>query len=411
MSRFKAVPFIRSVLLGALCLAGSGAIAQQPAAPSAAPATAGAEGVAAQSLKSVGSFDNLPVGIAVSKDGRTFLAFSRAIDPKNPYSVAELKDGKPQLYPPGLKQDEGSPAPDRLLAVQALTVDARNRLWILDSGKVGTNAILPGTPKLLAVDLGTNKVVRTVTFPSAIAGATAFLNDVVVDLSRGKEGMAFLTDASGEGPNGLVVVDLATGHATRRLNDHPSTKSDPDRVLNIHGQPLVQKQGPAIGEPVRLGSDGIALSADGRWVYYSPLTSHHLYRVSADALGDMKRGDADVVATVEDLGDKGFASDGLLGDAQGRIYLTDLENDAIHRRTPDGKTELVVKSPQLRWPDSMALEPDGTLVFTVTQIDLSPRFQGKDARVKPFQVYEVKTDSKPLMRGGTPPAQGRTPRH
>lgn len=400
----------RAVLLGALCLVSSGASAWQAApAPPVKPA-ASAEGMSAQSLKPVGTFDNLPVGIAVSKDGRTFLAFSRSIDDKNPYSVAELKDGKPQLYPPGLKQDNGSPAPDRLLAVQALTVDARNRLWILDTGKVGTNAILPGSPKLLAVDLATNQVVRTVTFPAAIAGPSAFLNDVVVDLTRGKEGTAFLTDASAEGPNGLVVVDLATGRATRRLNDHPSTKGDKNLVLKVRGQPVIAKQGSGIGEPVRLGSDGIALSADGQWVYYSPLTSHHLYRVRADALADVQRGDADVAKTVEDLGDRGFASDGLLGDAEGRVYLTDLENDAIHRRTPDGKMELVVKSPALRWPDSMALKPDGTLVFTVTQIDLSPRFQGRDARVRPFVVYEVKTDSKPLMRGGTPPAQGRTPR-
>lgn len=409
MTRIKSSFSMRTALLGALCLAAPGAMARQPAAP-AEQATAGAEGVSAQSLKPVASFDNLPVGIAVSKDGRTFLAFSRSIDDKNPLSVAELKDGKPRLYPPGFKQDAGAPAPDRLLAVQALTVDARNRLWILDTGKVGVNAIQPGSPKLLAVDLATNKVVRTVTFPAAIAGPTAFLNDVVVDLTRGKEGMAFLTDASAEGPNGLVVVDLASGRATRRLNDHASTKADPNLVLNVHGQPLIQKKGPGLGEPLKLGSDGLALSADGKWVYYSPLTSHHLFRVSADALADATRADGDVAKTVEDLGDKGFAADGMLGDVQGRIYITDLENDAIHRRTEDGKLELVVKSPDLRWPDSLALGPDGTLVFTVTQIDLSPRFQGKDARKKPFVVYEVKTDSKPLLRGGTPPAQGRAPR-
>jgi len=65
--------------------------------------------------------------------------------------------------------------------------------------------------------------------------------------------------------------------------------------------------------------------------------------LSAAALSDFARSDADVAATVEDMGDKGFAADGLWGDAQNR----------------------------LRWPDSLALKPDGTLVFTVTQIDRS----------------------------------------
>lgn len=402
MLRLRTPALLRGALLGALGLATVSLAAQPPS-----PSQSQAQGSAAQSLKPVASFDNLPVGVAISKDGRTFLAFSRAIDDKNPYSVAELKNGKPELFPPGFKQDAGAPAPDRLLAVQALTVDARNRLWILDSGKVGTHNIQPGSAKLVAYDLGAGKVVKTIAFPAEVAGPTSFLNDVRVDLSRGQDGVAFLTDASGEGPNGLVVVDLASGKAVRRLNAHPSTQPDKSLVLNIHGQPQIQKQGPAAGQPLRLGSDGIALSADGKWVYYSPLTSHHLYRVSADALADPARSDAQVAQAVEDLGDRGFASDGLLEDAQGRVYLTDLEGDAIQRRTPDGHMEVVVKAPELRWPDTMALKADGTLVFTVTQIDLSPRIQGKDARHKPFVLYEVKTDSKPVMRGGRM-AQGRT---
>lgn len=89
--------------------------------------------------------------------------------------------------------------------------------------------------------------------------------------------MAYLTDASPEGPNGIVVVDLACGRAMRRLNDHPSTKPDPALVLNAEGQPLIQKIGPDKGKPFAVGADGIALSADGRYLYDSPLTSRALY--------------------------------------------------------------------------------------------------------------------------------------
>lgn len=340
----------------------------------------------------IAAFDNVPVGIAASQDGRIFLAFSRAIDPKQPFSVAELSNGQPMPFPPGFRQDDGPPADDRLLAVQALTIDGQNRLWILDSAKVGTSAIEPGAPKLIAIDLASGNAVQTIRFPASIAGKTAFLNDVRIDLTRNR---AYLTDASGEGPNGIVVVDLASGNSWRRLNDHPSTKPDRNLVLVAEGYPLIQRNGPNKGQPMMLGADGIALSGDNRWLYYSPLTSHELYRVDAAALADRSRSDADVASTVQDLGNKNFAADGLLEDAQGRIYATDFEHSAIHRLDSSGRWETIVSNSDVAWPDTFALQSDGTLLVTATQIHWSPRIRGFDQRKRPFRIYRIQTDSLP----------------
>ena len=65
------------------------------------------------------------------------------------------------------------------------------------------------------------------TFPPEVTMLDAYLNDIRFDLRRGKEGMAFITDSSEKGPNGIVVVDLATGKSWRRLNNHPSTRPSP----------------------------------------------------------------------------------------------------------------------------------------------------------------------------------------
>lgn len=338
-------------------------------------------------------FDEVAVGVAVSASGRVFVAFSRAIDPAATVSVAEVKGGKPVAYPPGLDQADGWPAKNKLLAVQALAVDAKDRLWLLDSGKVGTNRVEPDAPKLIAVDLATDKVVQTIVFPKEIAGPTSFLNDVVVDVGADT---AYITDASPAGPNGIVVVDLKSGTATRRLNDHKTTKPDKGLLLKAQGQQLLQKKGPTMGMPFLVGTDGIALSADGAWLFYSPLTSHKLHRVSTAALRDTKKADAAVVP--EDLGDKGFAADGMMGDAQNRLYVTDFENSRVQRRSADGKWETIVQAPELDWPDSLAIAKDGRLIITTTQIQKSPRFLGLDKRKKPFVVYEVQTDSTPLLR-------------
>ena len=144
---------------------------------------------------------------------------------------------------------------------------------------------------------------------------------------------------------------------------------------------------------LEVGADGIAISADARTLYYCPLTGRHLYSVSVDALADRTRSDADVASTVKDLGEKGGAGDGLESDAQGRVYLSDYEHDAIRRRKVDGQIETLVHDPRVLWPDTLSMAADGYLYFTANQIERQPAFQdGQDLRKKPYVLFRVKVD-------------------
>ncbi len=78
----------------------------------------------------------------------------------------------------------------------------------------------------MCVDLTRDEVVQTILFPPDVALPTTYLNDVRFDLRRGEAGAAFITDSSDQGPNGIIVVDLATGESWRRLHEHPSTKAE-----------------------------------------------------------------------------------------------------------------------------------------------------------------------------------------
>ncbi len=334
--------------------------------------------------ESFAKLPQVPVGITSSSDGRVFVSFSRAIDPTAALSVAELEGGLAKPFPPELDQAQGDPSSTRLLSVQSLWVDANDVLWILDSGKVGDEPVAAGAPQLIAYDLERKSVVHHLSFSAEAAGPRSFLNDLRVDLDRGPQGTVFITDASPQGPNAIVVVDVATGRVTRALENHPSVKPDPRVLLKVDGRPLVQLQAPNTGKPFNVGVDGLALSADG-WLYYSPLTSRHLYRVPAAAL---VRGDA--ASAVEDLGDKGFACDGLLVDAQGRLYAADFENGAIKRRSTAGRWETIAEGGPLIWPDTMTLLSSGRLLVTATQIQRSERFRPRDDRHRPFRVVLVR---------------------
>jgi sugar lactone lactonase YvrE len=347
-------------------------------------------------LEVVATFSGpMPTGVTVANNGRIFVNFPKWGDNVE-YTVAEVKDGKTLPYPNAdiNRYKNGDDQSDKLVSVQSVVVDPTgSRLWILDTGSIGFGTTNVGGPKLIAVDLNTNKVVKKIIFPPDVALPTTYLNDVRFDLHRGAEGMAFITDSTSSGPNGIIVVDLATGKSWRRLNDHPSTKPDPEFVPVVEGE-ILQMRLP--GQPparFAVGSDGIAISPDGKILYYCPLTSRHLYSVSVDALSDQTKSDAEVASTVKDLGEKGGAGDGLESDAQGRVYLSDYEHDAIRRRNPNGEIETLVHDPRALWPDSLSLAANGYLYFTANQIERQGVFHnGQDLRQKPYVLYRVKID-------------------
>ena len=341
------------------------------------------------------------IGVVVSKTGRIFMSFPRAFD-QGPYCVAETKNGKPSAYPnAAVNRLSERPQAERLVSVQGLTVDAKDRLWLLDLGIIKTNPTSYGGPKLVCVDLATNKIVKKILFPSKIAGPNAYLNDVRVDLRRGAAGAAFISDSSEKGPNGIVVVDLATGNSRRFLNNAPSVQAEPGFTPVVEGIPVLKRK--ARGVPPKhdkTGVDGITLTPDGKYLYYCPNEGHHLYRVSTQMLADLKATDAQVSATVEDLGDKGFASDGIEADAAGNVYLTDYEHNAVKRRTQSGKYVTVAQGPLLVWPDSISFRSDGVMFFTADQLNrLSKYHYGKDLRRKPILLLRQTNGSKPVMLG------------
>jgi sugar lactone lactonase YvrE len=146
-----------------------------------------------------------------------------------------------------------------------------------------------------------------------------------------------------------------------------------------------------------MGADGIAIAADGSRLYYCPLAGRRWYSVSVDALADRGQDDGAVAATVRDEGDKGCVSDGLETDDEGRLYVTDGEHDAIHRRLPDGSWETVAHDPRLLWPDTMSVAADGHLYVTANQLYRQDKYRGgEDQRRQPYVLFRVPIDAGPV---------------
>ncbi|TCB98494.1 gluconolaconase [Micromonospora zingiberis] len=342
----------------------------------------------------------MPTGVTVSHRGRIFVNFPRWGD-EVPATVVELRRGREVPYPDlRWNSPSGNADTSAFVSVQSVVVDPADRLWVLDTGSPMFEPTVPGGPKLVRIDLSTDTVAQVITFPPEVALPTSYLNDVRFDLRRGAAGLAYVTDSADGAPNGIIVVDLASGTSWRRLNDHPSTKAEPLANFRpvVEGRPFLVRppQGPP--QPVGVGADGIAISADGSRLYYCALASRRWYSVATDALAYPTVGEDEVAATVRDEGDKGGGADGLESDDAGRLYLTNYEHNAVLRRRPDGEYETVVHDPRLLWPDTLSVASDRHLYVIANQVHRQPPFnRGRDLRRKPYALFRTRIDAGPVL--------------
>ena len=343
-------------------------------------------------------YGSMPTGVSVSDDGRIFVNYPRWGDPV-PFTVAEIVNGRETPFPNAEinRLDLNNPG-ETFVSVQSIVVDPANRLWILDTGAPKLEPIVSqDAPKLIGIDLRSNRIFKTIHFPAEVVHSTTYLNDVRFDLRHGADGIAYITDSSDKGANAIIVVDLATGESWRKLNDHFSTKAEPGFAPFVEGQLVMQRKPGKPAEQIKMGADGIAISADGERLYYCPLASRRLYSVSCAALRDRALPDQETAATVRDEGEKP-ASDGLESDANNKIYCTAYESNAIVRRNSPDDFETIVHDARILWADTMSLASDGYLYFTANQLHRQPDYNhGRDKRSKPYSLFRVRVNAEPVQ--------------
>ncbi|MBC7795539.1 MAG: gluconolaconase [Pyrinomonadaceae bacterium] len=377
-------------------------VATAPAQNTARPAASGSPSgkTVNAKIEQVFAFNNqMPTGVTVSQSGRIFVNYPRWED-KVVFTVAELKDGREIPFPDAnVNKLDLQNVENTFVSVQSVVVDPRDRLWILDTGSINLLPIVSkNAPKLVCVDLTTNKIIKTIRFDDSEAVLhSTYLNDIRFDLRKGAEGVAYITDSSASGPNAIIVVDLASGKSRRVLNGHNSVSPEPLFTVTVEGKDFKQRMPDQPPMHIRLGADGIAIGADGARLYYCPLASRKLYSVSTDALLNPKLSETELAKAVRDEGEKP-AADGLESDAEGRIYSTDYEFNAIARRAASGgKFETIVQDPRMLWSDTLSVASDGYLYFTANQLHRQAGYNnGRDLRQKPYNLFRVRLDATPI---------------
>jgi sugar lactone lactonase YvrE len=336
--------------------------------------------LAVPTLEKVASFKHQVTGVAVSPDGRIFVNFPRWSE-DSAISVAEVKKtGELVPFPNeewnawrNAKKDQMT-ASDHWVCVQSVVTDGRGNLWVLDPAAPAQNRVVTGGPKLVQIDLATNQPAKVIAFDETIAPQGSYLNDVRFS-PDGKT--AYITDSGAKGA--IVVVDLPSGKARRVLDGHPSTQPDPTVVVKSDGKPLRRPD----GRGVEFAADGIALSGDGKTLYWQAIKGKTLYSIPTASIDTAKP---------QDVGENGPA-DGLWIGRDGRMYVTGIEDSALKVRdlTAGGaKPDVLIADRRLRWPDSIAEGADGTLYVTTSRIQDSAGFKPGAPIALPTELWAIK---------------------
>jgi sugar lactone lactonase YvrE len=329
-------------------------------------------------------------GLHFDAQGAAYVSTPRLVSADAPATLSRLdlraSTGPARLTAfPSTAGNAISGAPqDSLRNVLGFHVDRRNNwLWALDMGVVAGEAEAPaGAQKVLVLDLKTGQTVKRIALDGVADRRGSFLNDIAVDERRR---VAYISDSglrsAPDNQVGLIVVDFASGQARRVLDKHPSLQVEPGAKVVSHGAEVWP------GNPLRLGINGIALSPDGATLYWTVTTGTQAHAIPTAVLRRAGSTDAQIAAAVRPLGDVGGNTDGIVTDAQGYLYITDVTRNGIVRYDPRSRgMALIAADEDVHWPDTPAITPDGAyLVFSASR--LNQHFAGA---VKPGQErYEL----------------------
>ncbi|KAH8335631.1 hypothetical protein KR074_007384 [Drosophila pseudoananassae] len=162
-----------------------------------------------------------------------------------------------------------------LTSVYRLRLDSCNRLWLLDAGISRSLEDFEVTcpPKILVVDLATDRVVRRIDFPPEVLRGESLFTNMVIDETTAKgcdDVFVYITDTV---EPGIIVYDSGKD-VTWRVS-HPAMYPDPDFAQSeIHEYQFVLMDGVV----------GLTFDERSGVVYFQPLATDRVFSVHKNVL-------------------------------------------------------------------------------------------------------------------------------
>jgi sugar lactone lactonase YvrE len=323
------------------------------------------------SVEIVASLPQPPGNIAVSRTGRIFFNFHPEYKPT--VKIVEL-----------ISKEKFIPFPNeefqsKIISCLSMRIDQLDQLWLLD---FADHAIFH-TPKLYAIDLKSQSVTVDYSFPSDVAGFGSMLNDFNISPDNR---YIYIADTSFISYTPALIVYSTLQAKSYRLLSSSIHLYGTSTFLKI--PPYQIRFGPF---GMKINVDSIALSRDGKALYFSPFTGTNLFCLDtrhlqefmncADSSSSHLRCNEIVQKQIEIVMKDKPATDGITVDGHQNVYLTAIEHNSIGVARPDPTsasdsscqqiklTKLVRNDELLRWPDGFSFGP-GRFVYLFSFLHL-----------------------------------------
>lgn len=225
--------------------------------------------------------------------------------------------------------------------------------------------------KLIIYDLNTHEEIHRYIFPRLTVGYGLFyLNDIVLGYSENQARYAFMSDTL---DYKLVVYDYKEDISYAYT--HSNMRAD-EQYINITISNMTLTG-------IITGINGIAMSPDFRYVYYSSVAGVGLHQIETSVLTSAEGNSGAFAAAVRTIGEKVSPGDGMAYGSKNNLYYSALGPNAVYKwdisadldQSGDFNTvplisqSELVSDPLMQWVDTLALDDKGYLWYTTSRLN------------------------------------------
>ncbi|WP_431266990.1 hypothetical protein [Dankookia sp. P2] len=329
------------------------------------------------------SHDFLWNSALMTREGRLFSSMPGWLG-ATPGVVEVFPDGTFKPFPGNEWNEwgEGKDPTKHFVDVNSIIPDSKGNLWVLDAAAPYFGTAIPGAVKVVQIEIATGATKRVIIFDPKDAHPGTRLAHM-----RFHGDHAFMAESK-EGS--FYVIDLRDNSYRRILVGHPLMRCAPEDVPTMEGRRVHLLN----GNPMYIHNDLLEFGTDPDIIFFMCLFGRKVFKAHVDTFKDRTLTDAEIAERVSvafDVGGPWIA--GICRDADGTWYLTDGESNGLRRIRPEanGASDLVVSRPDLVWPITPSIAPDGHAYFTASQLNRVPMFSGgPDLVERPWRMFKVK---------------------
>ncbi len=329
------------------------------------------------------SADFLWNGAVATSEGRLFASMPGWLG-ATPGVVEVFADGSFKPFPGDgwNAYADGKDPTKHFVDVNSIIPDGKGNLWVLDAAAPYFGAAIPGAVKVVQLSIATGATLRTIVFDPKDAHAGTRLAHM-----RFHGDHAFMLESK---QGSFFVIDLRDNSYRRILVGHPLMRCRTDDVPTMEGRKVYLQN----GKPMYINSDLLDYRTNPDELHFMCLFGRTVFKTDVATLKDASLNDDAIASRVTEAFDVGGPwVAGVCRDRDGTWYLTDAESNGLRRLRPEsrGETEMVVSRPDLVWPITPSISPDGAVHFTASQLNRVPLFSGGPNLVKrPWGMFRIK---------------------